>query len=314
MKKARIGIVGCGIIGSSWAATFLAAGRDVLAFDPAVPRQEIARRIEAHFQPGALTGSHKGHLTVAATLDAFGDGIDYIQESIVEDLNAKRALFARLDTICPRSTVLATSSSALSASKIAHDLAGRSRVIVAHPATPPHAMPAVEIVPAPFTDKAIFQRTWDLLDAIGQVPVHVLREVEGFAMNRMQAALLFSMLEMIADEIVTPEGADALIRESFGMRWSVLGPLEGVHLNAPGGIRDYFSRYRPMFAAMFAPLNAEGRSLDTLLSQKNLDRVEDYALRSVAIDKIAQRRAWRDSRLTALRQWKEEGGERASRS
>jgi len=302
MNKGRIGVVGCGIIGSSWAAIFLAAGWDVLAFDPAVPADGVAHRIDAHFQSGGLAGSHKGRLTVAAALDEFGGGLDHVQESIVEDLDAKRELFARLDAICPRSTVLATSSSALPASKIAGNLAGRSRVIVAHPATPPHAMPAVEVVPAPFTAEEVFRRTWDLLDAVGQVPVHVLREVEGFAMNRMQAALLFAMLEMIADEIVTPEGADALIRESFGMRWSMLGPFEGVHLNAPGGIRDYFTRYRPMFAA----LCAEGQSIDALLSRENLDRLEDYALRSVAIDKIAQRRVWRDSRLIAMRQWKKD--------
>jgi len=304
MTKGRIGIVGCGIIGSSWAAIFLAAGWDVLAFDLAASEDDIAHRIDAHFQPGGLTGSHKGRLTVAAALDEFDGGLDHVQESIVENLEAKRKLFAQLDAICPRSTVLATSSSALSASKIAHDLAGRSRIIVAHPATPPHAMPAVEVVPAPFTSEDVFHRTWDLLNVVGQVPVHVLREVEGFAMNRMQAALLFAMLEMVADGVVTPEGADALIRESFGMRWAVLGPFEGVHLNAPGGIRDYFTRYRPMFSA----LCAEGQSIDTLLSQKNLDRLEDYALRSVAINKIAQRRAWRDSRLIAMRQWKKDMG------
>jgi len=304
MRQGRIGIVGCGIIGSSWAAIFLAAGWDVLAFDPAVSADGVTQRIDAHFQPGGLSGTHKGCLTVAAALDEFGGGLDHVQESIVENLEAKRELFARLDAICPRSTVLATSSSALSASKIASDLAGRSRVIVAHPATPPHAMPAVEVVSAPFTSEDVFRRTWDLLNAVGQVPVHVLREVEGFAMNRMQAALLFAMLEMIADEIVTPEGADVLIRESFGMRWSILGPFEGVHLNAPGGIRDYFTRYRSMFAA----LCTEGQSIDALLGRENLDRLEDYALRSVAIDKIAQRRAWRDSRLIAMRQWKKDGG------
>jgi len=302
MNEGRVGVVGCGIIGASWAAVFLAAGRDVLAFDPAVPGDDIVRRVDAHFQPGGLVGSHRGCLTVADTLDEFGGGLDYVQESIVEDLDAKRELFARLDTICPLSTVLATSSSALPASKIAHTLKGRSRVIVAHPATPPHAMPAVEVVPAPFTSDDVFRRTWDLLDAVGQVPIHVLREVEGFAMNRMQAALLFAMLEMIADEIVTPEGADAMIRESFGMRWAILGPFEGVHLNAPGGIRDYFTRYRPMFAAMCA----EGQSIDALLSEQNLNRLEDYALRSISIARITQRRAWRDSRLIAMKQWKKD--------
>lgn len=302
--KARVGIVGCGIIGSSWAATFLAAGCDVLAFDPAPSADEAGKRIEVLFEPGGLDGSRKGRLTVVSGLDEMGEGLDYIQESIVEELDAKRALFARLDAICPPSTVLATSSSALPASKIAGDLEGRSRVIVAHPATPPHAMPAVEIVPAPFTSQETFRRTWDLLEAVGQVPVHVLREVEGFAMNRMQAVLLFAMLEMIADEIVTPEGADAIIRESFGMRWSILGPFEGVHLNAPGGIRDYFTRYRPMFAAMCA----DGQSIDALLSEENLDRLEDYALRAAAIDRIGQRRAWRDSRLIAMKQWKKDGG------
>lgn len=301
--SARIGIVGCGIIGSSWGATFLASGRNVVAWDAALSAEEIHRRIEAHFGESGLDRSGAGQLSVADSIEDFAADIEYIQESIVEDVDAKRGLFARLDSVCRADTILATSSSALTASRIAVELPGRNRVIVAHPATPPHAMPAVEIVPAPFTSEEVFKRTWDLLEAVGQVPVHVLREVEGFAMNRMQAVLLFTMLDMIADGIVTPEGADAIIRESFGMRWSILGPLEGVHLNAPGGIRDYFTRYRPMFAS----LCGEGQSIDKLLSAENLNKLEDYAVRTAAIARLPDRRAWRDGQLVALKRWKEEG-------
>lgn len=298
-----IGIVGCGIIGSSWAATFLAAGHDVLVFDRGQSPEDIHARVMGTVADCGFVLAATTRLAVAAELTEFATGIDYIQEAIVEDLEAKRSLFAELDRICAPDTILATSSSALSASRIAHDLPGRARIIVSHPATPPHAMPAVEVVPAPFTSDETFRRTWALLEQIGQVPVHVLREVEGFAMNRMQAVLIFSMLEMIADGIVTPEGADAIIRESFGMRWSILGPLEGVHLNAPGGVRDYFTRYRPLFAG----LCAEGQSIDALLSPENLDRLEAYALPATPAAQIPARRAWRDSRLIAMKHWKKEG-------
>lgn len=295
-----IGIVGCGIIGASWAAVHLAHGQDVLAYDAGLDTEVLEARILGILHDSGLTA--QGKLRVASSLSDFATDVSYVQESIAEDLAVKQALFAQLDAICPMDVILASSSSALPASVIGAGLSGQGRIIIAHPAAPPHAMPAVEVVPSPATLPQVTDRTWALMQAVGQKPVLVQREVPGFAMNRMQAVLLFAMLDMIAEGIVTPEGADTIIRESFGQRWALMGPLEGVHLNAPGGIADYFTRYKPMFAGFCGP----DQSIDDLLNPQVLAALDAYGQSTCGLDHIPDRQAWRNRNLIELKAWRKD--------
>ncbi|MBN7776253.1 3-hydroxyacyl-CoA dehydrogenase [Nitratireductor aquimarinus] len=300
----RIGIIGCGIIGSSWASAALAAGHDVLAFEASRKETTLETRLEEAFARSGLDPSGRGRLVVAENLSAFASGCDYIQESIIEDLEIKKALHAELDAIVDGGTIIATSSSAMPASTLMSELKQRSRCIVSHPAAPPHALPAVEVVPAPFTDQAVTERTIEILTALGQKPVLLNREVPGFVMNRLQGAMLLTMLQMVRDDVVSPEAADTLIRDAFGMRWALLGPLEGVHLNAPGGIADYFTSYRSMFMEMIeAPAPDE-----SVLAPEVLEKLQAACAGPVPVDQIAARREWRDAALMGLRKWRGQAG------
>ncbi|RDC69040.1 NADPH nitroreductase [Rhodovulum sp. 12E13] len=299
-----IGIVGCGLIGSSWAAAFLRGGHDVVVFDPAVDGQTLRERTVHRLSVDASGGappSAPGRLTVADAFDALS-GCAYVQESIAEDASAKRALFSQLDRALATETIVASSTSALCMSDLAADLPGRARFVVAHPATPPHALPCVEIVPAPFTAEEIVMRTEALLSGIGQTPVRLAHEMPGFAMNRLQGALLLEMIDLVREGVVTPGGADALIRDGFGMRWALLGPLEAVHLNAPGGINDYFTRYRAMFDG-FCP---DGTRLDDLLTPQTRAALQEYCLAETPLSQAQARRDRRDDALAALRAWRAE--------
>lgn len=286
-----IGIVGCGIIGASWARAFLRAGHAVVICDPAVNKDELLSRLKGT----AATD----RLSFETSIDGLVE-CSYVQESIVEDVGAKQALFAQIDETLPGDTVVASSTSALCMSDLVPDLAGRARFLVAHPASPPHALPAVEIVPAPFTGPECVEFTENLLRCIGQSPVRLAREVRGFALNRLQGALLLAMIDLVRDGIVSPEGVDTLLRDSFGMRWSLMGPLEGVHLNAPGGIDDYFTRY----AGMFDGFCEDGRTLADVLPQPVRDALQAYGVSRVPLNEMEARRAWRDDALLALRDWR----------
>jgi 3-hydroxyacyl-CoA dehydrogenase len=295
-----IGIVGCGLIGSSWAAAFLRAGHDVVVVDPAADAEALRARTRRQM-PADAPADASGRLSVAGAVAALS-GCAYVQESIAEEAPAKRALFAELDRALPPGTVVASSTSALCMSDLVADLPGRARFVVAHPATPPHALPCVEIVPAPFTAEETVLRTEALLCGIGQTPVRLAREVPGFAMNRLQAALLLAMIDLVREGVVTPAGADALIRDGFGMRWALLGPLEAVHLNAPGGIDDYLTRYRAVFEG-FRPSDTP---LDDLLTAQTRAALREYCLAGTPLSQAQARRERRDDALAALRTWRAE--------
>ncbi|WP_330448266.1 3-hydroxyacyl-CoA dehydrogenase family protein [Paracoccus marcusii] len=85
---------------------------------------------------------------------------------------------------------------------------------------------------------------------VGQVPVRLAREIDGFVLNRLQAVLLAEALSLVAQGIVTPQGLDDTIAHGLGRRWALLGPLATINLNAPGGIADYLDRYGPTMARL----------------------------------------------------------------
>ena len=179
----------------------------------------------------------------------------------------------------------------------------RARCLVVHPATPPHLLPVVELAPAPFTPPATFARARAFMTRVGQTPVEVKRELPAFVMNRLQGVLLLEMFRLIREGYVSPEDADALIRDGFGLRWAFLGPLEGVDLNAPGGIADYLTRYGRIFDAMANEAGVEGRSVTP-----ELIAMLDSAMRAkLPLDQLGARTAWRDRSIAALRALRRDG-------
>lgn len=296
-----IGLVGFGIIGSSWGLAFLRSGYSLRIFDLSLDQSAL----ESNFFPLAsdiarvINPAQKVKLVYSLQDLAT---CDFVQESIAEDQQRKQELFASLDEILPRNAIVGSSTSALRMSNLVADLAGRDRFVVAHPATPPHALPVVEIVPAPFTADWVVEKTERILSNLGQSTVVLKREVPGFAMNRLQASLLLSMLELVNEGIITPEGADKLIRDGFGLRWALLGPFEGVHLNAPGGIADYFARYAEMFD-QFCP---NGKKLDDFLGEDTKTALQNYCTSNAPLSDLPELRSKRDAALLGLRDWRSE--------
>ena len=269
MKKAAI--VGAGLIGRAWKEVFERAGWKVAVWDP------------------------DPKLRGVPTLEDAISGAEYVQESGPEKLEVKREIFARLDAAASPETILASSTSALVTSKFTETLAGRARCVVAHPVNPPHLVPVVEVCGAPWTSAETKRRTMEILRSVGQVPVDVKREIDGFILNRLQVALLTEAFRLVEEGYVSPEDLDHTVADGLGLRWSFMGPFETIELNAPGGIPDYCKRYVDWFRRYMAdPPGA------AVWDDASWAKVVEAWGKNPTPEEIAEKSAWRDARLAAL--------------
>jgi 3-hydroxyacyl-CoA dehydrogenase len=301
----RVAIVGSGLIGRAWAIVFAGGGCDVALYDAVAGAADKARTLVAEgldeLAAYGLVADAKtaaARVRVAASLaDALG-GATFVQESTPETLAAKREAFAELDRLARPDAILASSTSTIVASAFTADLAGRHRCLVAHPVNPPHLVPLVELVAAPWTAAATVERAKAVYEAVGQVPIVVKREIDGFILNRLQAVLLSEAFRMVEDGYVTPQDLDKTLAHGLGLRWSFMGPFETIELNAPGGIPDYCARYGPSLSRLSAADPA-------IYAGEKLGRVMAQWANALTPDQVAARMRWRDRRLAALKAHKQ---------
>jgi L-gulonate 3-dehydrogenase len=256
----KVAIVGTGFIGRAWAISYARAGHDVSLWDAdqSAPARSLAY-IETLLPDlaandligGAAPEALLRRISIAPTLREALAGAVHVQENTLEDVAIKREVFARLDAEADPETVLASSTSAILPSAFTETLAGRARCLVVHPINPPYLIPAAEVVPAPWTDKAVVERAAAFLRAAGHAPIVMKREIDGFVMNRMQGALLEEAFRLVAEGYAGVEDIDVGIREGLALRWSFMGPFETIDLNAPGGVRDYAERYEQIYDRIF---------------------------------------------------------------
>lgn len=299
-----VACIGAGLIGRAWAIVFARAGHPVRLFDETDGAADAARAFAADAVPGLaaeglLDGAEPAavldRIGTAPTLEAALDGVCHVQESTPEKLEVKRAVFARLDPLTDPGATIASSSSAILPSAFTGDLEGRHRCLVAHPINPPYLVPAVEVVPAPWTDTAVRERAAELLRGAGMAPIVMTREIDGFVMNRMQGALLEEAFRLVADGYASIEDVDIGIREGLALRWSFMGPFETIDLNAPGGVRDYAERYQQIYERLFPSMQ---RRVDW--TGDVMDEIEAERRKRLPEDRLGARQLWRDRRLMAL--------------
>jgi 3-hydroxyacyl-CoA dehydrogenase len=298
----KIAVVGAGLIGRAWSIVFARSGFEVALWDQFPQQTEaalgfIADRLPELHAAGLMKeapGVVLPRIKPMATLwDAVHDAA-YVQENSPERVDVKTAVFSELERATRPETVIASSSSGIPASAFTEHLRTRARCLIAHPVNPPYLVPLVEICPAPWTDQAAVETTRTLMLQAGQVPATVKKEVDGFALNRLQGALLAEAFRLLADDVISPADLDALVKHGLGLRWSFMGPLETIDLNAPGGLADYCNRYGPLYAKM----QEQMKPLDWDAALVN--RLHDAQRTQLPANMQAVRQEWRDRRLMAL--------------
>jgi 3-hydroxyacyl-CoA dehydrogenase len=234
-------------------------------------------------------------VSVAASLQEAVLDVEFVQENGPEKIEDKLAIFAQLDRLAPPHALLVSSTSAIVASRFTEALPGRARCLVGHPVNPPHLVPLVELCGAPWTSPEAIERARTIYREIGQVPVTINREINGFVLNRLQGALLAEAFRLVGEGFISAEDLDHTVKDGLGLRWSFLGPFETIELNAPGGIPDYCARYTGFYKEL-----ASAAAGPEVYQSPNVDRVIAAWPHQPTPERIAALTQRRNERLAAL--------------
>lgn len=284
----------------AFALVFARSAVRVSIVDPDPSRREaipaeLSMKLAALDRHGLLAESVEAIAARVAVHDELSRAVAgalLVQECIPERVDAKRALFARLDELTGGDTVLASSSSAIPVSRSTEGLECAERAIVAHPGNPPHLIPVIELVPSPATRSEVVEAARVLYTEAGLSPVVVRREVEGFVFNRLQGAVLREAYALVRDGVADVEDIDTVMRDGLGRRWSFMGPFETADLNTRGGIASHAVKMGPAYARMGAERGQHDPWTDDLVTEVTRQR------RAVlTLSDWEERVAWRDAQL-----------------
>ena len=317
-------VVGCGTIGASWCAWFLARGFRVRAFDVDAGRSEILTEYVSRAWI-ALQQTCAGSGTIAdalARLSFHSDlhealsGADFVQENLPEKLNLKQEVLRRLDEHLPTEVVIASSTSGIRASLLqAHMSAGARRLVVGHPFNPPHLIPLVEVVGGEATEREAVEWALGFYRFIGKVPVYVRKEVDGHLATRLQMALWREAVHLIESGVASVADVDAAVVHGPGLRWAVIGPALSFHLaGGPSGLAQQLSHFGPSIQRWWDDLGSPrltgpledqlvrgveeeigGRSFEELVAERDRALLEVIRLRYASGSAAHPRRSSEDA-------------------
>jgi 3-hydroxybutyryl-CoA dehydrogenase len=231
MAKARIAVVGAGLMGHGIAQVFALAGHDVTITDAAAASLDTAKtRIAANLRDLGEDESAVERVRACADLADAVREADYVVEAVSEDLPLKQKLFAEIERHVRPDTILASNTSVIPITSIMQGLRERSRALGTHWWNPPFLVPLVEVIGTQWTSPQAIAWTMELHAAAGKKPAHVKKDVPGFIGNRLQHALWREAISLVENGVCDAETVDAVVKAAFGRRLAVLGPLENADM------------------------------------------------------------------------------------
>lgn len=229
MKK--IAVIGAGFMGAGIAQVFACKGLVTKVYDPVSTsldtlHERISHNLDLMKTPhDCLNNIIACHSLSEAVCDA-----DIVFEAAPEKLGIKRAIFAELLPLVNTDTILASNTSVIPIGDIGKGLEHGGRLIGTHWWNPPYLIPLVEVVQSEKSSLDAIEKTISLLTAVGKQPIHVKKDVTGFVANRMQHALWREAIALVNDGVCDAKTVDIAVKNSFGMRLPVLGPIENADL------------------------------------------------------------------------------------
>jgi len=228
-------VIGGGTMGQGIVQSFAQAGLSVSVVD--VDRDkldECLAQVDANlklFQEFSLLQEDipsiesRIHPVLIKDLNEALKSCDFVVEAVPEVLELKKQLFAQLDS-CPEDVILSSNTSSYTISTLAEGLRTAGRVIGVHYFNPAHIMPLVEIHYSPKTRDEVISITKALMTKVGKKPILVRKEIPGFIVNRIQAAMGREIMYLIDKGVTTPEDIDIAAKASYGFRHACIGNIE----------------------------------------------------------------------------------------
>jgi len=246
-------MLGAGVIGSSWSALFLAAGKSVTVYDPSPNVESSVKQYIDKAWPVLeqlkLTGNgNPDNISFVSSATDAVDGASFVQENVPEQLSIKHDLFKLIEPVLLPDAVIASSASGLTLSEMQKGWKNPSRFVLGHPFNPPHLIPLVEVMGNKKTDNDAVSVAETFYQSVGKVTIRVNREVPGHVANRLQAAVWREAIHMVATGVATVKDVDTAMWAGPGLRWAVMGPHMLFHLGAgQGGLAEFCERYTDSF-------------------------------------------------------------------
>ena len=302
---ATVSCVGAGLIGQGWATQFCASGFDLVLYDlnEAILDRALEKIklnlmfLETHalLNKGESAGAHKRIRTTCHLAEAI-DNAGYVQESVFDNYEIKKEIFAEMDRLAPRSTILASSSSGLLMTEIQKAVAAPERCVLAHPYLPVHLMPLVEVAGGQLTSPRTLEITCNLMEKIGKIPIRLQKEVAGYIVNRLQSALLREAIDLVDTGVASADAVDQAFRLSLGLRGPILGPLLRAHL-AADGIERFFENYSESYHIRWESM-AAWNSISPRAAAASSKSIK--AMKILKTKSLPEIKAWRDEMLVKI--------------
>lgn len=270
-----VGIVGCGVIGMSWAAYYLAKGFSVRATDLNAEAEGKTIAYVANAWPllekmGLESGADKNRLTFSTDIATALQNVDFVQENGPEQLYLKQQLFRDISNAIRPDVIIASSSSGIPVSDFQGEATNPERILLGHPFNPPHMVPLVEVAGGKLTSPECLTKAMRFYAQIGKKPIRMNKEMKGHVANRIQAAVMREVLYLLEQDVASVEDLDIAISHGPGLRWAILGQFMNGNLGGgEGGIRHMMEHLGPAMEGWWADL---GRIEH--ISSKHIDMME----------------------------------------
>ena len=257
-EETKVGVVGAGLIGMSWAGLFSAFGYETIVYDPHLKQQSVAlRAIQDIWTSLDLLFdnlSYKRDVKFSNNLEELKNST-FIQENCPEDLTLKKEVIADLEKSISDQSIIASSTSSFLPSELQEHCVNPERVLVCHPMNPPHLIPAVEIVLGKMSSQEKADYAKSIYHSVHRIPIQIKKEMRGHLANRLTSAIFREAVYLISEGVADVEDLDAIFSNGPGLRLALLGPHVNYHLGGgEGGYRHYLEHLGPSQEARWETL------------------------------------------------------------
>lgn len=305
MDISKVSCVGAGLIGQGWATLFSSKGLEVTLQDVTEAILDNAvRRVTSNLmfleansllRQGEANAALKRIKTTTHIAEAVGS-VHYVQESVPDNYDLKKQIFKEMDAVVPDKVILASSASGLMMTEIQKVTTRPERCVLAHPMLPAHLIPLVEIVGGQQTSRETVKATHEFMKELGKTPIVLEREIPGYIVNRLQAALLREAIDLVDKGVASAEDVDKAFCMGTGLRDPLIGPLLRIHL-AGSGVERFIESYSRSYQYRWETMET-WTSIPPSAAKAVIKGVSEMeAVRTKTLEEI---KSWRDEMLVKL--------------